>query len=288
MPLNTAVIERTYGPETFVVSGEQVNLYKAATQDPSAKASASSEFVPAPFAFLPCWPIIQQALADPDLGNAPGQIIHGEQTMEFERNLRLGDVLATTGTVTRIEPKGRNELYVLTLESRDAETGGLVVRQDNICMSLGSGPGDTQPRVKRSSGGSRPEQPDPMRTRAVRLPENITRLYADASGDHSAVHLDNEAAVALGFPGVIVHGMCLLAIALSGVVQPEAESPLRSVKRLRVRFSSPIQPGAELTSRYWDGEAVCEFDAVGADGRRVLSGGRVEFAEPGRGAGNGN
>ena len=282
MPLNTAVIDRTYGPETFVVSGEQVSRYKAATQDPATGSSMSAEPVPAAFAFLPCWPIIQNALADPDLGNAPGQIIHGEQTMHFERPLRIGDVLATTGKVTRIEPKGRNELYVLTLESRDPETGELVVTQDNICISLGSGPGDSSERPKRS-GGSRSEQPEPMRTRTVRLPSNITRLYADASGDHSAVHLDDDAAVALGFPGVIVHGMCLLAITLVGAVQPQNESKRPSVKGLRVRFSSPIQPGEELTSRYWDGDAVCEFDAVGLDGRRVLSGGQVVFAGSGGG-----
>ena len=33
------------------------------------------------------------------------------------------------------------------------------------------------------------------------------RTYAEASGDHNPIHLDDEVAAAVGLPGVIAHGM---------------------------------------------------------------------------------
>ena len=35
--------------------------------------------------------------------------------------------------------------------------------------------------------------------------------YADASGDRFVIHLDDEAARAVGLPGRILHGFCTLA-----------------------------------------------------------------------------
>jgi len=35
--------------------------------------------------------------------------------------------------------------------------------------------------------------------------------YADASGDHAAVHLDDDYARAVGFPGVIAHGLLVMS-----------------------------------------------------------------------------
>jgi acyl dehydratase len=264
MPLNRDCLGRSYGPETFVVEADHVRRYAEATLEPD---TSGSEAVPPAFAFVPCWPIILSALADPDLGNLPGQIIHGEQRMSFERPLRVGDVLTTVGTVTTIEPKGKNELYVLELESRDAGTNELVVRQENICISLGSAPDDAPARPKPAGAQAKPERPEPTRNRVVQLPKEITYAYADASGDRSDVHLDPDAATALGFPGIIVHGMCLLAIATQGAG--------RDVKQLSARFASPVQPGERLETRYWDRGSECEFEAVAGDGRRVLTNGKV-------------
>jgi len=49
---------------------------------------------------------------------------------------------------------------------------------------------------------------------ALRLPpltRNDLERYAEASGDHAAVHLDESYARAMGFPGVIAHGLLVMA-----------------------------------------------------------------------------
>lgn len=273
MPLNRDCLNRRYGPETFTVAADHVQRYAEATLEPCGPDHDGRPRVPPAFAFVPCWPIILRALDDPDLGNAPGQVIHGEQRMSFERPLRVGDVLSTTGTVTTIEPKGRNELYVLGLESRDADTGEVVVRQENICISLGSAPEQEPARPKPARPPAKTERPQPTSTKVVDLPKDITRAYAEASGDRNAIHLDADAATSVGFPGIIVHGMCLLAIAAQGAHDGG------DVKQLSVRFASPVQPGEQLRTMYWDRGSECDFEAVASDGRRVLTNGKVVVSD---------
>lgn len=248
MPLNQACLNRTYGPATHTFTEEGVRAYAAATGSPSVPSSPDGTALALPaMAFVPSWPVIQEAIADPDLGNEPGQIIHGEQVMRFHRPIAVGDVLTTTGTVTRIEPKGRNEVYVLSLMSRD-ESGQAVVEQDNICISLGSAPkNEALDKVSSPKPPSPPEEPPrPLWVAEEVLPADITTHYSQASGDFSEVHLDDEFAKSLGFPGIIVHGMCLLSIAVRPILQKQLGDQLDRLREIRVRFAAPVEPGETI------------------------------------------
>jgi acyl dehydratase len=46
----------------------------------------------------------------------------------------------------------------------------------------------------------------------VRPDEDVTFRYAEASGDHSSVHLDEEFARSVGLPGIILHGLYSMAL----------------------------------------------------------------------------
>lgn len=45
------------------------------------------------------------------------------------------------------------------------------------------------------------------------------RAYADASGDHNPIHLDDDAARAAGLDGVVAHGMYTMALAARAVAE---------------------------------------------------------------------
>lgn len=273
MPLNIECLGRGYGPAEFHVTSESVERYRESILA-VAPATPSAGVVPATFAFLPCWPVILEAVSDPDLGNEAGQIIHGEQRMRFMRPVRIGDVLVTTGHVAQIAPKGRNELYVIELVTMDAARGEIVVRQENVCLSIGTGPG--------SSGGQTAKETDPpmegtLRTEKVAIPPNITELYASASGDSNAIHLDDEAARALGFPGRIVHGMCSVGIAVEGAVRTHPGDTGMVPRSLSVRFARPLLPGSTLTTRYWQAGGGDAFESLDGEGTKVLTNGRIEY-----------
>lgn len=277
MPLNQACLNRTYGPATYDVTAERVRAYAAATLATSIPtAEDGTELALPTLAFIPCWPVIQEAISDPDLGNAPGQIIHGEQVMRFHRPVVSGDVLTTTGTVTRIEPKGRNEVYVLTLESRDAD-GQVVVEQDNICISLGSAGESTAPaRTPAQRPPSAAEAPAvPLWDVSESLPDDITARYSQASGDFSEVHLDDDFARSLGFPGIIVHGMCLLSVAVRPILERQLGDDLEKLREIRVRFASPVQPGETIRTECFEDPDGYAFTTYAGE-RKVLGSGIVK------------
>lgn len=280
MPLNPDCLGRSYGPSNTQISDEMISCFLAATLDDGRAYHQRPRLAPPTLAFVPCWPVIQEALADADLGAAPGQIIHGEQVMKFHRPLATGDELTTHGVIAAISPKGRNELYVIHLSTTD-QAGNLVVEQDNICISLGSAqPTDGAPTSTHRPEGSSKPPPDsaptePTLVASVEIPPDITHRYANASNDRTALHLDDDEARRLGFPGIIVHGMCLLSIAVRDVVSRLAGNDPRRIAELSVRFARPVQPGARLLSRYWLDGTACSFESVADDGRTALAKGRV-------------
>jgi acyl dehydratase len=73
--------------------------------------------------------------------------------------------------------------------------------------------------------------------------------YAEASGDHNPIHVDDAFARSIGLPGVIVHGMLQMGL-LARVAAPGG----RELRRLSCRFSAIVRPGDTVTFRAQDGE----------------------------------
>ena len=98
--------------------------------------------------------------------------------------------------------------------------------------------------------------------------------YAEASGDHNPIHLDDEAARAAGLPGVIAHGMLGMAQLANFVVAYAGDH--RRLRRLRCRFSGMLLPGDTITFTGHvagtDGGLVrLELNADNQRGERVLT-----------------
>ena len=74
--------------------------------------------------------------------------------------------------------------------------------------------------------------------RSLPITREDVRRYAEASGDHNPIHLSDEAARALGLPGVVAHGMLTSALAI-GVVAEWAGGADR-VLATSIRFAGPV------------------------------------------------
>lgn len=77
--------------------------------------------------------------------------------------------------------------------------------------------------------------------------EGIAR-YADASGDHNPIHIDEAFARATPFGGTIAHGMLVLA-AISEMMTAAFGEAWLSRGKLRVRFRAPARPGDTISAR---------------------------------------
>jgi 3-hydroxybutyryl-CoA dehydratase len=82
--------------------------------------------------------------------------------------------------------------------------------------------------------------------RAVREVDPYRPIYyAAASGDFNPIHIDPRVGAAAGFRGAILQGMCTYAWAAEACVEYLGD-PAR-LRRLRVRFSRPLQIGDVVT-----------------------------------------
>lgn len=103
--------------------------------------------------------------------------------------------------------------------------------------------------------------------------------YAGASGDFNPIHIDPEAAKAVGLGGSILQGLCTLGWAVEALAVFVGD-PGR-VRRVRVRFSKPVRPEDTITfqgrvTSVQDGRLTAEISATNQRGEDVLKGAVVE------------
>jgi acyl dehydratase len=109
-----------------------------------------------------------------------------------------------------------------------------------------------------------------MSTLAVTFSKNQIAAYAEASGDHNPIHLDDDFARTVGLPGVIAHG--LLQMGLMATVAAEAASGAHRLRRLTCRFAGMVVPGDTVTfTAEPSGAGKLELRAVNQRGEPVLT-----------------
>ena len=72
------------------------------------------------------------------------------------------------------------------------------------------------------------------------------RAYAEAGGDRNPLHLDDAFARAVGFPGIIAHGMFTMGH-MAACVVAWAGDPA-AVTRITAQFRAPVFMGEELVA----------------------------------------
>lgn len=112
--------------------------------------------------------------------------------------------------------------------------------------------------------------------RSVTFTREQIAAYAEASGDHNPIHLDDDFARFVGLPGVIAHGM--LQMGILATVAAEAAGGPDHLRRLSVRFAGMVVPGDTVTFRAIpDGEGKLDLTAVNQKGEAVLTKASAEY-----------
>jgi len=147
VPIDRRHLGRRYGPFVFAVGLQHVRDFAAATgggvpgrvfssppdrahpltwDEGAARAGPHGGLV-APPAFATTFAMepFAQACSDPDLRVDVLRLVHGEQELEFVEPVRPGDVLTTTGEITRIQERGN--LDFLEVSSTTTNQHGRVV-----------------------------------------------------------------------------------------------------------------------------------------------------------------
>jgi 3-hydroxybutyryl-CoA dehydratase len=80
------------------------------------------------------------------------------------------------------------------------------------------------------------------------LTQDMLHKYADASGDHNPIHVDEAFAKTTPMGGTIAHGMLVLSFISEMMAGAFGERWLTSGS-LDVRFRAPARPGDTVTAR---------------------------------------
>jgi acyl dehydratase len=240
-----------------------------------AYAEATDDVVGGPvFAVVPVRNAIAPASEAVASGDVRRFVLHYEQDMLIHRPLEAGMRVVSRATPLALLPRPNGTSLVIKTETRD-ESGELVNEQYVTEFFRGvqadDGVGERAPDHRLEADG------DPIAEITYLVAEDQTALYAAASGDDFAIHLDDEFARGVGLPGRIVHGLCTMAFAGRAVLEAAGIDDPRAVGRIAVRFSAPLFPGDSLTTRVWDAGGAFAFEAVNPQGTAVLKDGRLEL-----------
>lgn len=281
MALATEKLGTTWAGKVEEVDADRARAYAAATNDANP-AYLSGALAPPVFGVVPTWQSMSDALTAMVPPESFLMIVHGEQDMHFHQPLAPGQKLATAAEAFSIRVGRSGTRYTMKVLSEDTTTGGLVLEQYVTMFIRGMSDGDSAGPDKPEHGFPRGAREHPVGSSTVHVDEDQTHRYKEASGDDNAIHVDPVVATAVGLPGIIVHGLCTMAMTSQAVIATVGGGDPARLRRLAVRFSRPVFPGSDVVTSIYDaGEAagrhVYGFEAH-SGGELVISNGRAEVS----------
>ena len=280
MPLNTALVGKTYDADTYEVTADAIEKYARATNDLNERYIAGDDIVASPiFPIVPAFQFLMKAGMDPELEADLMRLVHGEEEHVLHKPIRPGDTLTISPVIESIEAKDGGETFTVKITETNQD-GDLVAEVRCTSFIRGSG-------TKKGGGAAGPadrQAPAIVHEHAFKVDEDQPARYAEASGVPNPIHVDENIAKMAGLPGIINHGMCTMAMAVKGAVNELAGGDPTRVKRVAVRFSKPVFPGQELTTKFWkegtgDGTTVYGFETYNPEGAAAIKNATIEIAE---------
>lgn len=277
MGLNADLAGKDYGSKTYEVTAEAIEKFARATNDLNERY-LSTDVVASPiFPIVPAFDSFMAAAMDPGLEADLLRLVHGAEEHVLYDAIRPGDTLTISTVLESVDKKDTGETF--TVKSTETNQHGTPVAEVRGTMFIrGSGSGPRQVAAQSDEAERTIEH-----EATAKVDEDQTHRYAEASGDHNPIHLDEATARMAGLPGIILHGMCTMALAAQGAVDGLAGGDPSRVRRVAVRFSKPVRPGQELTTKFWPEAGAGEgttygFETYNSDGVAVIKAGIAEVA----------
>lgn len=192
-------------------------------------------------------------LKSPDTGVDWKQVLHGEQGLKVHKPLPAEGTVIGRTSIDEIIDKGAGK-GALILSHRDVfdkATGDLLctVSGTTFCRGDGGFGGPDGPTPKPHP---MPDGPPDLTCDIATLPQ--AALIYRLSGDFNPLHADPAVAKSAGFPRPILHGLGTYGVAGHALLKLLCGYDPARLKRMDVRFSSPVFPGETLRTEVWRGE----------------------------------
>jgi acyl dehydratase len=238
-------LHRIADPVTAYCDPDEIIAYARAINDPRP-LYLSGETAPPTYAAVPVTAAIFRAERIPPeaLHGSVGRV-HGTYDLYIHKPITPGTHLHTTADRCAVTASKAGMSVTVRLLSHD-DDGDLTVEQ--YWSTLMRGPVTGGDQGERLAEFTFPEPARANRIGSVALPttRDQTFRYAGASGDRTAMHVNDEAAKSAGFPRKFNQGLLTLGVVTRGLIEMTASGDPRRICRIAVRFAAPSFPGDDL------------------------------------------
>ena len=242
--MNPSVIGKTYVAEPIEVSRAAAMFYALAVGDANTRyfdnRTEGGVIAPPMSAALWARSAIKSVLSDPETEIRYDRILHYSQTFHWMEPIRPGDRISTRAAVRDIREFENGGLITIETESSNQHEQP-TVRGEWVFMDRSAG----RPNAGKPPRLAGPEGPITSEAR-IYVPSAQTFFYAEASGDRNPLHLDDTHAKERGLPGIILHGLCTMALCHRALTAALCHGEPTHISSLSVRFSRPVFPGSHL------------------------------------------
>jgi acyl dehydratase len=218
-------------------------------------------------------------LADPNSGINFRLLLHAEQSLRVHKPLPVEGTVRSETTIDEIYDKGaaKGAIMYMTRKLFDAASSELLITMGTVSFLRGDG----------GFGGKSEGAPKPRPAPSDRPPDLVAKLPVASNqaliyrlaGDYNPLHIDPEVARSAGFDRPILHGLAAYGMVGRALIKVLCDDDPARLRRLDVRFTSPVYPGEPLHVEIWKmGSGDAAFRLLATDRKVVVEDfGRVEY-----------
>ena len=259
-----------------MVSPDHIALYASATNDENPAYEGENGIAPHMLHTRMFKQCMFQIAGDPELDLDLLRLVHGEHDATFHKPVKAWDLMQVRGELISVDEKSSGLL--VTSKVYGFVNGELAVEAKTAYFIRGKKKKAPEGEAKKAAPKPAPaEPPSPDYEVQFSVDEDQSYRYAKASLDDNPIHVDPDTAKAAGLPSVILHGLCTMAMSGKSVVDTLASGDPRRLKRLGVRFASPVFNSSQLTTQGWKTDSGSNFIVRDENGKVVIANGVVEL-----------
>lgn len=262
-------------PREVAVDPDQAIAYAKATNDDNL-VYLSGRCAPPVFGVVPAWEPLITAVFDVVPAELKPVMLHAGHDMRFTTPVVPGTTLATGAEPYSVRPSRAGTWVTVRAVSVDAGSGERVLEQFGTMFVRGWSDVEARGPDRPDHGFPAGDRQKPLAVVTDRVDADLTWRYAAASGDDNPIHTDDELARSVGLPGVILHGLCTMAMCGRAVIESVGGGDPTQLARLAVRFSKPVLPASDLVTTVYPLGKAFAFEAT-SRGERVIRDGRAEL-----------
>ena len=242
------LVGAVFGPTVVRLSSERIADFVSASGDDAARWETCA---PPGFAAVLLFAVAGDFLWDERIAAHTRTLLHLDQSFAYFGPMNVDDAVRVEGTVTRARERSGSFFVTFAAAAATGHGADLLTSESTFVMSSATtgdpGMDDGEPGVTARGWNDIPPRSAAVVGALPVLRKSASRAdlvrYAAATKDFNPIHWDHAAARGGGAPGVIVHGLLMLAWALQGAAAIGAEHD--PIARIKARFRNALRPAEQ-------------------------------------------